>query len=350
MLELKNIHTQVGDFTLKDINLKVEKGDYYILLGVSGAGKSLILETIAGLLSPRNGSISLNGEEITNKKIQERSIGIVFQDHAVFPHMSVYKNIAYSLHNKKMTPEERDTRIKAIAAQMNISSLLQRTPGTLSGGELQRVALARTLVQEPRILLLDEPLASMDVQLKSELRSLLRQINRNGQTIIHVSHNYEEAVSLGNKIAVVHNGSILQQGAIEDVLQNPVSEFVAHFTGAKNFYPVTHRTSDEFNEYTLNDELKVRIETKNQSEKGFMMLRNEDITLSDRYLTDRDYNSLKGEILELVKLPCGVEALINVGVPVYVTVSPEIIKQMELNEGSFVWVNFKSKAVRFLRA
>lgn len=350
MLQLKNIYTRVGDFSLRDINLNIQKGDYFILLGVSGAGKSIILETIAGLLTPDSGSMILDGEDITWKRIQQRSIGIVFQDHAVFPHMTVYNNIAYSLHGKELSLTEKDDRIKTIAAQMNISSLLNRQPATLSGGELQRVALARTLVQQPKILLLDEPLAAMDVQLKSELRSLLRQINRNGQTIIHVSHNYEEAVSLGNKIAVIHNGTILQQGDIDDVLQNPVSEFVAHFTGAKNFYQVTQLTTGNVNEYTLNSEVKVRIETEEHSENGFMMLRNEDITLTDRNLNDSEMNSLKGEIIELVKLPCGVEALINVGVPVYVTVSPEKVKQMELKERSVVWVNFKSTSVRFLRA
>lgn len=350
MLQLKNIHTLLGDFSLKDINLDIQRGDYFILLGVSGAGKSIILETIAGLLTPDSGSIILDGEDITRKKIQQRSIGIVFQDHAVFPHMTVYNNIVYSLHGKNLSSTDKEDRIKTIAAQMNIGSLLNRQPATLSGGELQRVALARTLVQQPKILLLDEPLAAMDVQLKSELRSLLRQINRNGQTIIHVSHNYEEAVSLGNKIAVIHNGTILQQGGIEDVLQNPVSEFVAHFTGAKNFYPVTHLTTDSAGEYKLNSEVKVRIETQNHSEKGFIMLRNEDITLTDRHLHNSDYNSLKGEIIELVKLPCGVEALINVGVPVYVTVPHENVKQMELKEKSVVWVNFRITSVRFLRA
>lgn len=346
MLELKNISNQIGDFTLKDVNLEVEMGDYYILLGVSGAGKSMILETIAGLVAPRSGSIFLEGENITKKKIQERSIGIVFQDHAVFPHMTVYQNIAYSLHKRNLSNEEKDAKIQSIARQMDILSFLHRQPGTLSGGELQRVALARTLVQEPKILLLDEPLASMDVQLKSELRSLLRQLNRNGQTIIHVSHNYEEAVSLGNKIAVIHNGTALQQGKIDEVLQNPISEFVAHFTGAKNFYSVKHLKGDDINIYTLSNHLKIAVDQTLDADNGFIMLKNEDIFLS----ADKNpsQNSLQGEITELVKLPCGMEAVINVGVLIYVTLNPIVINNLKLEEGSKVWVNFSSSAVRFL--
>lgn len=348
MLELKNINTQVGDFALKDVNLRVDKGDYYILLGVSGAGKSLILETIAGLLTPKSGSIILDGEDITHEKIQNRSIGIVFQDHAVFPHMSVYENIAYSLHGRKLSATEKKEKIKAIAAHMNISSLLHRQPSTLSGGELQRVALARTLVQEPKVLLLDEPLASMDVQLKSEMRSLLRLLNRNGQTILHVSHSYEEAVALGNRIAVINKGTVLQQGSTDDILENPASEFVAHFTGAKNFYPVIHHNSDGNSTVSLSENVKVKITKPGNDNAGFVMIKNEDIVLSETVITDSDYNSFSGVVMELEKLPCGTEVLINIGVPVYVTLSPELLSKLRLKPGTPIWVSFRSSDLRFL--
>jgi len=140
MLELRDISVTLGNFSLKSINITVEKGDYFILLGVSGAGKSMVLETIAGLLSPGKGSIFLEGRDITYEKIQKRSIGLVFQDHAVFPHMTVKENIAYSLYGMHKSPSEKKNKILKIAEQISISSLLSRKPSTLSGGELQRVA------------------------------------------------------------------------------------------------------------------------------------------------------------------------------------------------------------------
>ena len=194
MLNLNEVCLKQGKFSLKSISLTVEKGDYFILLGVSGAGKSMILETIAGLLKPVSGTILMNGNNITNAKIQDRKIGLVFQDHAIFPHMTVYENLAFSLHGKKLDVVQKMDQIATVAAQMSITGLLNRKPSTLSGGELQRVALARTLIQNPSLLLLDEPLSSLDVQLKDELRTILRKLNRSGQTIIHVTHDYDEAV------------------------------------------------------------------------------------------------------------------------------------------------------------
>ena len=162
MLELRNISKHFPDFSLKDISFTVEKGDYFILLGESGAGKSMLLETIAGLVQPDNGSLIFEGEDITFRKIQDRKIGLVFQDHAIFPHMTVSENIAYSLHGRKLSREIKKEKIARVAEEVSISGLLNRRPSTLSGGELQRVALARTLIQEPKVLLLDEPLASLD--------------------------------------------------------------------------------------------------------------------------------------------------------------------------------------------
>ena len=146
MIEIKNINVTVGNFSLKSVDFAVDRGDYFILLGVSGAGKSMILETIAGLVRPSTGNIVLNGTDITHEKIQNRSVGLVFQDHAIFPHMTVRENIGYSLHAFSIDHAEKKKRIERIAMQMNILSLLYRKPATLSGGELQRVALARTLV------------------------------------------------------------------------------------------------------------------------------------------------------------------------------------------------------------
>ncbi|RLD63190.1 MAG: ABC transporter ATP-binding protein, partial [Bacteroidetes bacterium] len=202
MLKVKNISKKLDDFNIKDISFSVNKGDYFIILGVSGAGKSVILEMIAGLMQPNSGTIYLNNKNITNEKIQKRKLGLVFQDYAVFPHLSVKENISYPLKNRGLEKKEIQNRLNQLAEEMSISHLLNRKPTTLSGGELQRVALARTLALNPECLLLDEPLSSLDIQLKNDLRGLLRKINKKGQTIIHVTHDYEEAIFLANKVAV----------------------------------------------------------------------------------------------------------------------------------------------------
>ena len=242
MLKLTGINKDFKGFKLSDISFTVEKGDYFILLGPSGAGKSLLLEIIAGLAIPDSGSLELYGRDITQLPIQKRKVGLVFQDHAIFPHMKVKSNLAYALHGQP--GESIHQKIMAMSANLGIGELLERYPSTLSGGELQRVALARTLIQEPEILLLDEPLSSMDTRLRSGTRSLLRKIHRAGQTIIHVTHDYEEALSLGNRIAVMDHGNILQTGTPDEVFHSPRNGFVAHFIGIRNFFPAKIRLHD----------------------------------------------------------------------------------------------------------
>lgn len=350
MLDLRDIWVTLGNFSLKSINITVEKGEYFILLGVSGAGKSMVLETIAGLLSPEKGSIFLEGRDITYEKIQKRSIGLVFQDHAVFPHMTVKENIAYPLHGMHKSPSEKKNKILKIAEQISITSLLSRKPLTLSGGELQRVALARTLIQEPNVLLLDEPLASMDTQLRSELRGLLRRLNRNGQTIVHVTHDYEEALSLGGKIAVIHNGEILQTGSPIEVFQQPKSEFVAHFTGAKNFFRVKTSKDASHTDAIVNDKISIRIPDEPDENSGYVIIRAEDIILSRQRIDSSAVNNFEGTVKDIIPSRTGVEVLIDIGILIHAIITRESLYHLEIAEGNLIWISFKATAIRFIRA
>ncbi len=227
-----------ASFSLKDVSLSIAAGDYFMLLGPSGAGKSLLLELIAGLEQPASGQIFLDGIDITRSRIQHRDVGIVFQDLALFPHLSVKENILYPVHARKMPLDLSLTRMEQLVARLEIGHLLERRPATLSGGERQRAALARVLMYQPKILLLDEPLSSLDVQLRDDTRALLRSLNNEGQTILHVTHDYSEAVSLASHIAVIHEGMLIQQGPATTVFENPVNEFVARFVGAKSFQEI----------------------------------------------------------------------------------------------------------------
>ncbi|MCX6285121.1 MAG: ABC transporter ATP-binding protein [Bacteroidetes bacterium] len=346
MLKLRGITKDFKEFSISDISFDVEKGDYFILLGPSGAGKSLLLETIAGLVHSQSGTIELNGKDITLAPIQQRKIGLVFQDHAIFPHMKVKKNLAYALHGQ--SNENIRRKIRSMSAGLGIEDLLDRYPSTLSGGELQRVALARTLIQEPEILLLDEPLASMDSRLKSEIRALLRQIHRGGQTIIHVTHDYEEALSLGNRIAVMESGRILQTGTPDEVFHHPRNGFVAHFIGIKNFIPAVVRLKEGLAYAETPGNMKIRINGIQENEKGFVMIRGEDIVLSMEALDSSASNVFQGIVDEVTATPNGCDVCIDAGEKLYALITVVSRDKLNIREGMQIWLNFKATAVKFI--
>jgi len=324
----------------------VNDGDYFILLGESGAGKSMVLETIAGLVVPDEGNLFLDGRDITREKIQHRGIGLVFQDHAVFPHMNVRGNLLYALKGSPASHAEKKAKVEDMANRLSIASLLDRRPATLSGGELQRVALARTLIQKPRILLLDEPLASIDNLLKSDLRALLRQIHREGQTILHVTHDYEEALSLGTRIAVIDKGSIIQEGTPEEVFQHPRSAFVAHFAGLRNFFPVTLSAANGSTRAQTGNIL-IGLVTGESNPDGFIIIRGEDIVLSKDPIDTSMINNFKGRITEIVPSRFGYEVTIDTGIILHALVTGNSLVKLNLSEGNLVWAHFKATAVKY---
>jgi molybdopterin-binding protein len=349
MLELHNISKRFPEFSLEEISFTVEQGDYFILLGESGAGKSMLLETIAGLVPPDSGTIRLHGKEITHEKIQKRNIGLVFQDHAVFPHLNVSENIIYALHGSLLTKAAKRTKTIDIAKELGIVELLNRRPETLSGGELQRVALGRTLIQQPDILLLDEPLASLDTRLKSELRRLLRMLHKKGQTILHVTHDYEEALALGTRIAVINEGKIIQTGTPSEVFHHPKSEFVAHFVGVKNFYPAT-LVSKNGSKYAVTDNnTAIRVVSDEVNVEGFVLIRGEDILLSNDPVETSATNNFSGPVVEIVPSSGGMDITVDIGIEMHALITRESCLKMDIKEGKTCWVHFKATAVRFIR-
>ncbi len=352
MLELKNICKDYKGFNLKDISFCINEGEYYVLLGRSGSGKSVILEIIAGLIQQDKGSILWKNKDISNEKIQKRKFGLVFQDFAVFPHKNVFSNIAYPLKNKGFTKPEINDTVKKLANEMEILHLLDRNTQTLSGGELQRVALARTLAAEPEILLLDEPLASLDIQLKSEIRKVLRNINKRGKTIIHVTHDYEEALTLSDKIGIIKNGRLIQEGTPYEVFKNPKSKFVANFTGIKNFFKVNIECVENRN-YKLaisvkNPDIKFKILLNNKSDKGTVVFRSEDVFISLQKPDTSAQNNFKGIIEEIVRSIDGYEIIANIGLDVSIKITESSFIKYSLKEGKEIWISFKASALKFV--
>lgn len=212
MLKVDNLTYSTGEFRLGPVSFSMEKGDYLAVFGPSGAGKSMLLELIAGLRFPDSGSITVNLKNCTNIEARHRPVGMLFQDYALFPHMSVFENIAYSLNLKKLTKEKVGKRVLELAEYFSIANLLKREVDGLSGGEKQRVALARAIAYEPLVLLLDEPLSALDDYLREEAAAILASLKKSGQTIIHVTHNRFEVSDLATKNIYLSKGIIVSPG------------------------------------------------------------------------------------------------------------------------------------------
>ena len=345
MLEARNISLNLGNFSLSNINLTIDKGEYFVLLGLSGVGKSLFLETIAGLRNPSNGSIFLRGNELSTIPIQKRNISIVYQDLVLFPHMNVFDNIAYPLKASKAKEIKRI--VERVAQQTEISDKLNRMPETLSGGEAQRVALARSLAAGSDIFLLDEPLSSIDLKLKNDLRALLRKLNREGITIIHVTHDYEEALSLASQIGIMENGKLVQVDTPEEIFRHPKSEFVAHFTGIKNFLKgtvVSDTETDTKMFRTYGTEIKCLSEITEGN--AFLMIDPEDIVLSGNTLFGSMRNSFKGIIVDIVPARFGLDIHIDTGITFIARITREASASLQIKIGKEVWVHFKASSCK----
>ncbi len=235
MIEIKNLSLHLGNFSLKDINLTIGDGEYFVILGPTGAGKTVLIECIAGLHHIKQGEIWVDQNEVTRLTPEERNIGYVPQDYVLFPFLNVIGNIAFGLKQTGYPKTEMQKRVKTLASLLGISHLLNRDIRSLSGGEKQRVSLARALAPSPGILLLDEPLSSLDLQTSKYLRLELRQIHKElGVTTIHITHNQVEAEEMADRIAILNMGRLEQVGKPQEVFFYPENEAVSDFIGALN--------------------------------------------------------------------------------------------------------------------
>ncbi len=238
-LELQGIEAgyQKGKPVLKDFSLSLEKGELLSILGPSGCGKTTTLRTIAGFMAPTKGSIIIDGEDYTDKPPNKRNIGIVFQSYALFPHFSVFDNVAFGLRMRKVPNSVIREKVRNFIDMVGLTGLEDRLPGQLSGGQRQRVALARAMVIEPNLLLLDEPLSNLDARLRINMRTEIRRLQKKvGISMIYVTHDQAEALSLSDRIVILRDGVIEQEGTPEEIYTRPASAFVANFMGFENSF------------------------------------------------------------------------------------------------------------------
>ncbi|MCU9533181.1 ABC transporter ATP-binding protein [Streptococcus sp. CSL10205-OR2] len=243
IIEFKNVSKTFEDSqtqVLKNINFELEEGKFYTLLGASGSGKSTILNIIAGLLDATSGDVYLDGERINDVPTNKRDVHTVFQNYALFPHMSVFDNVAFPLKVKKVEKDEIKKRVLEALKMVRLEGFENRSIKKLSGGQRQRVAIARAIINEPKVVLLDEPLSALDLKLRTEMQYELRELQqRLGITFVFVTHDQEEALAMSDWIFVMNDGEIIQSGTPVDIYDEPINHFVATFIGESNIIPGT---------------------------------------------------------------------------------------------------------------
>jgi ABC-type Fe3+/spermidine/putrescine transport system ATPase subunit len=237
MIALEHLSLTLEGFSLHDIDLHISTGEYLVIVGPSGAGKTVLLETIAGLRSPDSGRILLGGRDAGSIPAEDRRIAIVYQDYSLFPHMTAFENIAFGLRLRGIAEPEIRQRVRSLLTEFNIDHLTDHYPFSMSGGEQQRVALARALAVKPDILLLDEPFAALDPRTREEcMRMMLAVKKSQGLTIIQVSHAREEAYGVSDRVALIIDGRVVQTGSADDIFCNPRSPAAAHYAGIDNIF------------------------------------------------------------------------------------------------------------------
>lgn len=283
-IRFENLKKRFKDtVVIKGFNLTINDGEFFTFVGPSGCGKSTILNMIAGLEPLTEGTIYFDGVVMNNVQPKDRDVAMVFQNYALYPHMTVYENMAFPLRMKKIKAEVIDREVRRVASVIGIEDLLGRKPASLSGGQRQRVALGRAIIRKPKVFLMDEPLSNLDARLRIEMRSELKKLHRElGITTVYVTHDQAEAMSLSDRVAVIHQGEIQQCGTPHEVYLRPANIFVAGFIGSPpiNFIPAYVRSYEPLKIDCKGIMLSPLVTTVPERDKLIIGIRPEDIRIS----------------------------------------------------------------------
>ena len=344
MIHIDHLTVRLTGFTLQDVSLTVEKGEFFSLLGPTGAGKTLILESIVGLVKPSKGVIRIGDREITHLPPEKRGVGIVYQDHALFPHLTVRENIGYGLRYHHKSGAHKNRSLDILTDRLGLTQLLDRSIHKLSGGEKQRVALARALAIDPAILLLDEPLSSLDPNFREEIRQLLKDLHREtGITVLMVTHDFSEAHFLAQRVAVIHAGSIEQVGSVRSVFMRPSTPFVANFVGMKNIFPAT------FNGSHANVEALSFDIINSDGNKSFIAMRPEHIQLFTTAPEGRYPNLMAGTIARISNQGIYADVMLDItGVQFQSILTTSSLHAMDLHPGTPVFMSVDPAHIHFI--
>jgi len=299
VLEIKNVSKCYGNYeAVKQLNITIARGEFFSIVGPSGCGKTTTLKMIAGFEYPTSGTILLSGKPTESLPPYKRNVNTVFQNYALFPHMNVYKNVAYPLVLKKLNKAEIDRRVMESLEMVSMGAFANRYPQELSGGQKQRIALARALVSKPELLLLDEPLSALDFHLRQEMQKVLKQLQKEvGITFVYITHDQGEALSLSNRIAVMEKGLLHQVGTPEEIYRQPKTKFVAGFIGKTNLFEGKVAGPHQFciSQEKIAFEFACK-ETWKADEKAYLAIRPEKLRL--RKKDDRYVNRFSASVVE----------------------------------------------------
>ncbi|WP_409201045.1 ATP-binding cassette domain-containing protein [Methanobrevibacter sp. DSM 116169] len=356
-LEVKDLSVDLGEFKLKNINFSIDKGEYLVLIGPTGSGKSVLLETIIGFYTEDKGDILFKGKSIKNLAPEKRNIGIVYQDNVLFPNMNVYDNIAYGLKNKGFTNDEIKLKIDEISKILKIDHILNRSVDTLSGGEAQRTALARALIVEPEIILMDEPFSALDVSTQETLTNLIKQIGlKLNTTFIHVTHNFNDIWNLADKVGVMENGVIHQINTVSEVFSKPENEFVAKFVGIGNVFDgIIEKSDTNCVKVKISDNLALyssdyeKCSIVHNGEKVTIAIRPENIIFSNECFKSSARNRLKGKVIKTEELG----PIVNVHTEIDNVIFKGILtrnsyESLAIEKGKDIFLIFKSLNVKMI--
>ncbi len=345
MITIKDLERSWKEFNLTDINLKVDRGEYFVILGPTGAGKTLLLELIAGFYIPDRGEIWVDGVNVTDLAPEEREVGFVYQDYALFPHLTVRKNIEFGLRVKKLPEDEIGRAASGMMDLLGITHLEGRYPDTLSGGERQKTAIARALVLKPDLLLMDEPLSALDARTKLTMQDELKKIHReSGVTMVHVTHDQTEAMIMADRIGVMMDGEIVQVGEVREIFNKPVNERIADFVGVENVLEGVISCMEDGLAVIDLDEIEIAaISDLDVGCRVSAFLRPEEITISRVSRETSARNNIEGEILRIVNLGAIVRIELYSGLVAFTT--RQSAEELELKIGENVYASFKATAV-----
>jgi putative spermidine/putrescine transport system ATP-binding protein len=353
VVQFENVQKSYDGETLvvKDLNLDTERGEFLTMLGPSGSGKTTCLMMLAGFETVTHGEIILDGTSINNVPPHKRNIGMVFQNYALFPHMTVNENLAFPLQVRKMSKSDIEDRVKKMLDMVQLGAFGSRRPMQLSGGQQQRIAVARALVFEPKLVLMDEPLGALDKQLRDQMQYEIKDIHENlGVTVVYVTHDQSEALTMSNRIAVFNDG-VIQQLSTPDILyEKPENSFVAQFIGENNRMTGTIKKIDDTFCYADLDgggSVKaLKINVGSIGEKTQLSVRPERVTVNSSKTSGE--NSFLGEIKELIYLGDHIRARLEVcGNDEFIVKMPNE-GNIQLSEGQSIDVSWSSEDIRAL--
>lgn len=342
MIKIKNLSVSLGSFNLHDINLNIKENCFFALMGPTGAGKTVLLEAIAGLTPIKSGSIFIDNKDVTKLPPEKHGVSIMYQDHSLFPHLDVMENIRYGLRYHREERRESDKRIDKLVEQLGLSLLLNRLPINLSGGELQRVSLARALAVNPKILLLDEPLSALDPNFRYELRQMLKNIHKTTDvTFLMVTHDFGEALSLAETAAIMDGGRIVQTGAVNEIFQKPCCNFAADFIGMRNIFPAEFHGT-----VARSGDLDIELGRTIEDASGHIAIRPENIVLSKEKIDSSMRNSFKGNVLSIIDIGFFYEIDIKVSNLIFRSIIAKgSLFELQIIEDSAIYISFKASAI-----